>query len=230
MTGEPKPSTRLVVAQVRSLHGLHGVVRVEVLTDRPEDRFVAGHVLHPEGSPAVLTIAEAAPVDDGPGWRLRFREIRDRLAAESLRDAYLEMLVDRATDLEPGAAYWHEVIGTEVRGLDGQVLGKVADIYRVASAEIYVVRGGPSGDFDLPVVKDVVRIFAPERGEIVVDEGVLDLKGEPVDEPRVRPARRRPRWSRHGKGGAGGVAADGGTPAPSTEEEPSAPGDDKDSA
>ena len=35
-------STRLVVAQVRGLHGLNGAVRVEVLTDRPEARFATG--------------------------------------------------------------------------------------------------------------------------------------------------------------------------------------------
>jgi len=58
-----------------------------------------------------------------------------------------------------------------------------------------------AGEFDLPIVKDIVRTFAPERGEIVVDEAVLDLAGPPVDAPVRRPPRRRPRWSRHGKGG-----------------------------
>lgn len=195
-----------MVARVRGLHGLHGVVRVEVLTDQPEVRFAVGHVLHPEGGTAPLTIVEAAAVDDGPGWRLRFAEVGSRNAAESLRDAYLETVVDRATDLEPGAAYWHEVIGVEVRGLEGQVLGSVADIYRVATAEIFVVRGGSVGEFDLPLVKSIVKVFAPERGEIVVDEVVLDLAGAPVDEPKPRPPRKRPRWSRHGKGAAEGAS------------------------
>ena len=177
-------------------------MRVEVLTDRPEERFVAGHVLHPEGTDRTLTIVEAAPVDDGPGWRLRFREVDDRAAAEGLRDVYLEALVDRTADLAPGAAYWHEVIGCEVHGLDGRLLGAVADIYRVGEAEVFVVQGGPIGTFDLPVVGAIVRVFAPERGEIVVDEGVLDL-GSATMEPRPpRPPRKRPRWSRHGKGGA----------------------------
>jgi 16S rRNA processing protein RimM len=172
-----------------------------VLTDRPEDRFVPGRVLHREGATRPLTIVAAAPVVDGPGWRLQFREVPDRTVAEGLRDAYLETVVDRAADLEPGAAYWHEVIGTKVRGLDGHELGEVADVYRVATAEVYVVRGGPFGEFDLPVVKDIVRIFAPERGEIVIDETVLDLGAAPVDEPVARPPRKRPRWSRHGKAG-----------------------------
>lgn len=201
MTGTSPGQVRLVVAQVRGLHGLEGVVRVEVLTDQPDARFAVGSVLHREGGDAPLTIVESAQVEDGPGWRLRFAEIRSRNGAEALRDAYLETVVDRGIDLEPGAAYWHEVIGSKVRGLDGRVLGTVADVYRVATAEIVVVRGGPVGEFDLPLVKSIVRDFAPERGEIIVDEAVLDLDGEPVDRRPPKPPRTRPRWSRHGKGG-----------------------------
>lgn len=218
-SSETPGSTRLVVAHVRGLHGLEGVVRVEVLTDQPDLRFAQGAVLHREGADVPLTIVESAPVEDGPGWRLRFAEVRSRNGAESLRGVYLDTVVDRAADLEPGAAYWHEVIGAEVRGLDGRVLGAVADVYRVATAEIFVVRGGPSGEFDLPLVKSIVRDFAPERGEIIVDESVLDLDAEPVDQRPPRPPRKRPRWSRHGKGG---TIADAATAETSI---PGAPGD-----
>lgn len=161
-----------------------------------------------------MTIVAAGPIEDGPGWRIQFREVTSRTAAEGLRDAYLEAVVDRTTDLEPGAVYWHEVIGTEVRGLDGALLGAVADVYRVGEAEVLLVRGGPVGEFDLPVVRDIVRTFAPERGQIVVDEAVLDLGAAPVDERVARPPRRRPRWSRHGKGGAGPTAPSDGRPEP----------------
>jgi 16S rRNA processing protein RimM len=196
---------------------------VEVLTDRPEDRFAPGRVLHREGSAAPLTIVAAGPVENGPGWRLQFREVTSRTAAERLREAWLETEVDRSTDLEPGAAYWHEVVGSEVRGLDGRPLGTVADVYRVGEAEVVVVRGGPAGEFDVPIVKDIVRTFAPERGEIVIDEAILDLGGPPVDEPVARPPRKRPRWSRHGKGGAerpSGGETPGGHPPPGSAEPP----------
>ncbi len=210
--------TRLVVAQVRGLHGLNGAVRVEVLTDRPEQRYAVGQVLHVEGDPRPLTIAAAQPVEDGPGWRLQFREVPDRAAAERLRDAYLEVVVDRAEDLESGAAYWHEVIGSTVRDSTGGELGRVADVYRAGENEVYVVRGGPVGEFDMPAIRDVITTFAPERGEIVVDETVLDLGGAPVDgpaQPRAAKPRRRPRWSRHGKGAkASGTEAGDGPSAP----------------
>ena len=209
--------TRLVVAQVRGLHGLNGAVRVEVLTDRPEARFTTGTVLHVEGDTRALTIIAAQPVEDGPGWRLRFNEAQDRGAAERLRDAYLEIEVDRSADLDAGTAYWHEVIGSTVRDSTGAELGRVADVYRAGENEVYVVQGGPAGAFDLPAIRDVITTFAPERGEIIVDEAVLDLGGEPVDGPTVaqaeRKARRRPRWSRHGKGAKADPAApEGGAP------------------
>jgi len=188
---------------VRGLHGLRGAVRVEVLTDQPETRFAVGTVLHVEGDERPLTIVAAQPVEDGPGWRVQFREIPDRAAADRLREAYLEIAVDRSADLADGAAYWHEVVGSTVRDSSGNVLGTVADVYRAGEAEVYVVRGGPAGEFDLPAVRDVITSFAPDRGELVIDEAVLDLGGRAVDTPvaSARAPRRRHRWSRHGKGG-----------------------------
>jgi 16S rRNA processing protein RimM len=207
-------TTRLVVGRVRGLHGLRGAVRVEVLTDQPESRFAPGNVVHLEGDPRPLTIAAAQPVQDGPGWRVTFGEVPDRAAAERLRDAYIEVEVDRSADLPEGAAYWHEVIGSTVKDASGTTLGTVADVYRAGETEVYVVRGGPVGEFDVPAIRDVITTFAPERRELVVDAAVLDLAGLAVEAAPPKPAtpRRRSRWSRHGKGG-------GAAPGPSAGED-----------
>jgi 16S rRNA processing protein RimM len=166
------------VGLVRGVHGLRGAVRVEVLTDRPEERFRVGTVLHREGSEAPLTIAVAEPVADGPGWRLQFQELPDRNAAETLRNVYLESAV-AGTGLGRGEFYWHEVIGVPVTDVSGRALGTVRDVYRVAGAEVFVVKGGPVGEFDLPAVRAFIRVFAPRRGEIVVDADALDLELPP---------------------------------------------------
>ena len=165
---------RLVVGLVRGVHGLRGTVRVEVLTDRPDERFTVGAVLHREGSDEPLTIGWSAPVEDGPGWRLRFRELPDRTAAETLRGAYLESAAG-AEGLARGEYWWHEVIGVRVTDVSGRELGSVEDVYRAGGAEVFVVRGGPVGEFDVPAVRAFVRIFAPRRGEIVIDADALDL-------------------------------------------------------
>lgn len=180
--GHAEQSERLVVALVRGVHGLRGAVRVELLTDRPEQRFVPGAVLYREGATEALHLESAEAIADGPGWRLRFREVPSREAADTLRGAYLEVEVRPTSDLARGEVYWHEVIGVAVRGLDDTELGTVTDIYRVAENEVYVVSGGPFGTFDLPAVRAFIRIFAPRRGEIVVDADALDLR--PPKPPR----------------------------------------------
>ena len=173
-----------MVALVRGVHGLRGAVRVEVLTDRPEERFVPGTVLHPEGSDRRLTISSALPIADGPGWRLQFAEVPDRNAAEPLRGAYLEATPGAA--LEADAVYWHEVIGVTVTAKDGTVLGVVRDVYRAGGAEVYVVRDGPAGEFDVPAVHAFIRAFDPRNGHIVVDADALDLRVPP--DPPSAPA------------------------------------------
>jgi 16S rRNA processing protein RimM len=172
-----------VVALVRGVHGLNGAVRAEVLTDRPEERFVPGAVLFREGGEKPLTIASAEAVADGPGWRLRFREITSRDGADTLRGAYLESVVRADEDLARGSYYWHEVIGCAVHGIDGAELGTVKDIYRIGETEVFTVDGGPYGSFDLPAVRAFIRVFAPRRGEIVVDAESLDLRVRRSREP-----------------------------------------------
>ena len=90
---------------------------------------------------------------------------------------------------------------------DGTVLGTVRDVYRSGGAEIYIVAGGPYGEFDVPGVRDFVRIFAPKRGEIVVDVEALDLslpkRSRPADDTERPRAPRRRAGPRRPKGATG---------------------------
>ena len=209
-------AARLVVALVRGAHGLRGAIRVEILTDRPEDRYAVGSVLHREGSDAPLTVTWSSAVADGPGWRLQFGEVVDRAGAEALVGAYLEIEAGPDAVLPRGSYFWHEVVGTPVTSTTGEALGTVRDVYRSGGAEVYVVAGGPYGEFDVPGVRDFVRIFAPRRGEIVVDVDALDLA--PKKSARADPADARPRAPRRRPGSRRGPAA--GPVAPADSEPP----------
>ena len=84
-------------------------------------------------------------------------------------------------------------------------------MYRSGGAEVFLVDGGPYGEFDVPAVRAFVRVFAPRRGEIVVDTEALDLTvprrlrgggaGRPKA-PRRRSGPRRPK-ARCGRRGVG---------------------------
>jgi 16S rRNA processing protein RimM len=196
---DPIPE-RVAVGRVRGLHGLRGAVRVEILTDRPDDRFAPGAEVIAAGR--TLTILEA--VSDGPGLRVRFREIADRNAAESLRDLDLEADVDRDRDLEPHAVFWHELRGVHVTDAEGHDLGVIRDVYRAGSAEVISVDGGTVSPFEMPVVRAFILEWAPREGSIVVDAAALDL--QPL---AVRPGEGTA--GAPGEGGRSEAAADGGS-------------------
>ena len=112
--------------------------------------------------------------------------------------AYLEIEAGPDAVLPRGSYFWHEVVGTPVTSTTGEALGSVRDVYRSGGAEVYVVAGGPYGEFDVPGVRDFVRIFAPRRGEIVVDVEALDLA--PPKSARSGPTDARPRAPRRRRG------------------------------
>ncbi len=186
-----------MVGRIRGVHGIRGRVRVELLTDRPEERFRVGTVLRREDDATPLTIVEARPVADGPGWWLRFAEITDRTAADAIREAYLVGDVP-AGELADDEVYWHELIGVPVVDRDGRALGTVVDVYRAGAAEVVTVSGGPLGSMDVPLVGALVPEFRPREGRIVVDVEALDLSDAP---PAPRPRGRRTRRALAGRGG-----------------------------
>jgi 16S rRNA processing protein RimM len=166
-------------------------MRVEVLTDRPAERFVVGARLFPEGTAAPLSIVEARPAN--PGWVLRFREVTTREAAEAFRLAYLEVEPGPGDALPRGSYFWHEMLGVTVRDLEGADLGSVRDVYRAGGGDVLDVTGGPRGDFDLPIARPFIRVFAPRRGEIVADPEALDLPAADAIRPPRPPRPPRPR-------------------------------------
>lgn len=169
----PKGEGRLVVGLVRGIHGLRGAVRVEVLTDNP-DRFNVDSVLHVEGDGRPLTVISSHR--DGPGLLVRFAEVRDRDAAHTLRDAYLE--ADAPADLPPDEFYWHDIVGCTVTTQGGESLGTVVDVFRVGESEVYEVKG-PRGEVLVPAVGSVVTELAPAERRIVVNAEALGLDQTP---------------------------------------------------
>ena len=168
-------------------------MRVEVLTDRPAERFAAGRALFVEGVAEPLTVAESRPAD--PGWIIRLEEVATRTAAEPFREVYLEAAIAPGEGLPRGAYYWHEVVGCPVTDPAGGELGVVRDVYRSGGSEVLVVADGPRGNFDLPVARPFVRVLAPLRGRIVADPDALDLparrRGPATRQPRAPRTRRR---------------------------------------
>lgn len=182
-------ATDLRVAQVRGVRGLDGSLRLEVLTDTPEQRFVPGARLSVEGSDRILTLLEVTP--SSPGLFVRFGEVQSRLAGERLIGAYLTIPAAEV-QIPPDRVLWDEVIGITVRNPQGQVIGEIRDLYRAGGAEVYVVKTPDGGEIDLPAVASVIVDFAPRQGRIIADLTGSELTVRAAKTPRRRGPQKTP--------------------------------------
>lgn len=172
----------LVVGHLSKAHGTKGELFVWPLTDSPDTTFAAGVQLwlaDDEGTrPApyedALTVAEARPHQRG--LLVRFAEVEDRSVAERLRGRYLLRPFDEAEPLDEGEVFYHQLLGLEVRTVDGRTVGKVVEVYELPAADLLEVKGMDRTVL-VPFTKQVVKETRPEEGVLIVDppEGLLDL-------------------------------------------------------
>jgi 16S rRNA processing protein RimM len=180
---------RLVVARIGRAHGILGEVTVELRTDVPEQRFVPGARLfvsdgarHREliasGLPTTLTVTRVRIHRET--FLLGFAEVRDRTAAEAMRDALVEAEVPDEVD-EPDAWYDHQLVGLAVHDVDGALLGEVVGIEHLPAQDLLVVRRPAGHERLVPFVKALVPDVDLETRRVVVSApvGLLD---EPEDD------------------------------------------------
>ena len=98
---------------------------------------------------------------------MKFQGTGTRGAAEALRGATVEIPARDAVPLPPGQFYTFQVIGLEVRTPEGKAIGRVVDILRTGSNDVYVVRPPEGGEILLPAVDSVVQRIDIGAGELV---------------------------------------------------------------
>ncbi|PJE99281.1 ribosome maturation factor RimM [Streptomyces carminius] len=196
---------QLVVARVGRAHGIRGEVTVEVRTDEPEVRLAPGAVLATDpASAGPLTIAEGR-VHSGR-LLLRFEGVRDRTAAEALRNTLLIAEVDPEESPEdPDEYYDHQLVDLEVVTRDGTAVGRIEEIAHLPYQDLLVVRRADGGEVLIPFVGEIVPEvdLAAQRAVVDPPPGLLD--------DRAETAGRTPRGSGNGGGNEGaGTGDDGG--------------------
>ena len=169
---------QLVVGRVGRPHGLHGEVTVEVRTDDPDQRLIAGSSLAtvpPERGP--LTVA-------GSRWHsgrllVRFAGCEDRNAAEELRDTILAIDSDELEPLaDPEDFYDHDLIGLQVVTAAGEPVGAVSDVLHHGQ-DLLVIEGTGSrsgSEILVPFVAAIVPEVDVAARRLVIDPppGLLD--------------------------------------------------------
>jgi 16S rRNA processing protein RimM len=181
----------VAVGRVVRPWGLRGDLKLEPLTDFPEDRFAPDASLWLDG---VERTVEHARSQKG-AFYVKLSGIDDATAAEAYRGLLLEVPEASLPPLEEDEYYHHQLIGLRVVTTDGNELGTVTEVLATGGNPVLLVRGAV-GEAPLPFIDDVVKKIDLDARLVSVElmEGLLP---EPKAERRpFVPSRFRPRAAR----------------------------------
>ena len=164
----------LLVGRVARAHGNRGEVIVNLETDFPDERFRVGEVLlvGPAGESRAITQArfhQGRPV-------IALEGIESMSDAEALAGAELKVPASAVRPLAPGVFYRHDLVGCDVRAVDGRHVGRVSAVEGDLERSRLVV-AGERGEVLIPLVEHICIRVDPAARLIVVNppEGLIEL-------------------------------------------------------
>jgi 16S rRNA processing protein RimM len=156
----------VVIGRIGAPFGVQGWVKVQSYTDPLEG--IAGYPvweLHRGaslGRKAILDWKRA-----GPGVAVRLEGVETLEAAQALTGA--EVRVERAElpPTAPGEYYWHDLVGLDAFGLQGEPLGRVAEILDLPAHPVLVLEG--ERERLVPLVKERLAGVDFDAGRLTLD-------------------------------------------------------------
>lgn len=167
-----------LVGVVARTHGLHGDVVVHAETDFPEHRFAPGGTVFIEGTPAPRPLRIRALWFHGDRPVVAFDGIETLSQSETLRGAQLRIPETSLRPLPEGTWYAHDLVGCNVRTVEGDAVGAVGAVEGQPGAQRLVVETD-GAEIDVPLVEEICVTVDPAAQAIVIDppEGLLELNG-----------------------------------------------------
>ena len=104
-----------------------------------------------------------------------FYGINDPETALKYRGAILSADKSLLPALQEEEYFYEQIIGLTVYTTDGNILGKITDIFETGSNDVYVVKGSDK-EYLIPAIRDVIKEInlGEDRITIQTVEGLLD--------------------------------------------------------
>jgi 16S rRNA processing protein RimM len=171
----------LIIGEIVAPFGLAGEVKVRLETDFPErfTRLKQVCLRWPTGK-AVLHDIVGVRFHKGQVL-LKLRGIVSIDAAETLRNALVQVRSDEAVTLPANEYYIHDLLGCEVVTIEGRRLGDVTSVLRSDANDVLVLGQGKD-EILLPMVRDVVRHvdIVGRRIQVALTPGLLPGDAEEI--------------------------------------------------
>ncbi len=152
------------IGQIVAPHGVRGDVRIYPDTDFPK-RFLKMKYGYINGKKYEV---ESARLHKRVVL-MKFAVVDDRNAAELLVKKDLQVPREDLVPLQKGQHYIYDIIGSAVYDLQDHELGKLTDVLRTGSNDVYVVTADDGKETLLAAIPDVIKSIDESAKKIVVD-------------------------------------------------------------
>ena len=152
------------IGQIVAPHGVRGDVRIYPDTDFPK-RFLKMKYGYIDGKKYEV---ESARLHKRVVL-MKFVGVDDRNAAELLVKKDLQVPREDLVPLKKGQHYIYDILGSAVYDLQDHELGKLTDVLRTGSNDVYVVTADDGKETLLAAIPDVIKSIDEGEKKIVVD-------------------------------------------------------------
>lgn len=155
------------IGQIVNTFGIKGVVKVNYFTDDPLEFEKLKTILVEKNKKLLEFEIEEAKLHKNQVL-LKLKGINDINEAEKYKGCYIKLPREKAKKLPENTYFIADLIGIEVFTDNGELLGKVDDIYNSGSADIYVIKNELGKQILLPGIKEVIKEIDVDNEKIIV--------------------------------------------------------------
>ncbi len=161
----------LEIGQIVNTHGLRGDLKVMPWCDDPEIFDELAYVV----IDGVEFDIEKSRMQKNMVL-LKLEGIDHINDAEKYRNKVLTIPREELGELPEGTYYICDLLGCSVETVDGKNLGKVCDIIKTGSNDVYVVEDDSKKQVLIPVIDEVVKSVDIEGKQIIIEplKGLID--------------------------------------------------------
>lgn len=162
------------VGQIVNTNGLKGLLKINPFTD-DITRFERLKTIFIEHKKELLEFEIESVRYQKKQVLLKLKGIDTIEEAEKYREDYLKINRNKEEKLPKDTYYIVDLIGLDIYTEDGELLGKLDDVFSTGSNDVYVVKNGEGKQILLPAISDVIKNIDLEQKKIVVNliEGLL---------------------------------------------------------
>lgn len=164
----------LEVGQIVNTNGLKGLLKINPFTD-DITRFERLKTILVDHKKELLEFEIESVRYQKKQVLLKLKGIDTIEEAEKYREDYLKINRNKEEKLPEDTYYIVDLIGLDVYTENGELLGKLDDIFSTGSNDVYVVKNSEGKQILLPAISDVIKNIDLEQKKIVVNliEGLL---------------------------------------------------------